>query len=216
MKKILYFIFFILFCTAFAYCLIFYNEITNKVTITFFTFLFGLWIWGQIFVEYKDEFFPFLFLVLKGISENIKEFIFIFSIPLLFFDSLYLTKEILGFLLAIILFFPNLSKSQNKEYSKKTILLAGLAILIFLDLVSFKSPNLTLSFIFNPLNSHHIVILVIYFIKTMLNASFYAILASCFYEALNEYFYKDTSFTFRELFKNFLTKFNKNMDRWNI
>ena len=171
-------------------------------------FLLAFWLWGQIFVIHTNVVSPLFFLILKGLHLNIQITIFAFAIFLLFFEQAYISKELLVIYLAIINFFPVLKKSDNEEYIKASIKLIGLSIFIFIDIFSIKSSNLTFQYIMNNKNIN-MILLALSFIKTLVHSSFYAILFSCFYMSLKDFFYKDEEITYLEIFKNFLENMSK-------
>lgn len=216
MKKLMLLILFVSFILVFGYAFINYPEITNKIFTLSFYFLLGFWFWGQVFIEYDTEIFPFFFLVLKFISQNVKSFIFLFSLILLSMDSMYLKFDILACLIAIIIFFPTLSKINNDEYLRKSILLVGISVIIILDLSIFKTPNLSFKLLSISKKSYGLIALGIYFSKTILHSLFYVLIISCFYEAFNDYFYRDKNFTFKSVLLRFIKKLNKNLKRWDL
>lgn len=214
MKKII--LFSLIFIFAFGYALYMYPGITNKIVTLGLWFLLAFWFWGQLFVEYDTEIFPFLFLILKLISQNIKIFIFLFSIILLFNSSAYLSYETLTSFLVIVIFFPTLSKTTNNAYFSKSILLVAISFIIYLDLKVFKFQNISFEVLSSQKKTYGIFTLGLYFCKTMLHSSFYVLMISCFYEAINDYFYKNNSFSFKTVVSAFNKKLTKKLERWKI
>ena len=166
-------------------------------------FMLAFWLWGQIFIIHSNVVYPLLFLILKSIYFNIQITVFIFSIFLLFFEQAYISKELLIIYISITNFFPVFKNAGNEEYIKSSIKLIGLSIFIFIDIFSIKSPDLTFQYIVKN-QDVGMFLLGLYFIKTLIHSSFYAVLFSCFYMALKDFFYKDEEITYSKVFKKFI------------
>lgn len=184
------------------------NKIFNTVQI-FVYLLLAFWVWGQIFLINSNVIYSLFFLILKTIKNNISFVIFIFSISLLFFRQMYITKELLCIYLTIINFFPIFKNSNNEEYIKYSIKLICLSIIIFTDIFSIQSVDLTFKYILEN-QDINLFIIGLLFTKTLIHASFYTILLSCFYITLNDYFYKDKQITYKGIFISFLKNIFKN------
>lgn len=173
-------------------------------------FLLAFWFWGQIFIIHKKTVFSLLFLVMKSINFNYEFSIFLFAVLLLFIKKLYIKEELLIVYLTIVVFFPTVKSLKNDEYLKKSIILVGVSLILFIDFFSLKIPKLTLSYLLDNRKTMNYFRLITLFSKTLLHSTFYIILISIFYEALNDYFFKDTDIKLNQVLKDF---FNKLLDR---
>lgn len=185
----------------------FFNCFSRSMLIFMFLLL-AFWFWSQIFIVHSNVVYPLFFLILKTIHLNIQLTILIIAILLLIFENLYIPKELLIIFLTIINFFPAFKKNNSQEYIKSSIKLICLAICIFIDIFLIKSTNITFEYIFENEDAN-VVLLGLLFTKTLIHSSFYAILSSCFYILLNDYFYKDKAVTYKELLKRFLENSKK-------
>lgn len=204
MKKFIFC--FILFIVALA-CLVIYfpEELAYFFYITPL-FLLAFWVWGQIFIIHKKTVFSLLFLTMKSINFNYEFSIFLFAVSLLFFEKMYITRELLIVYLSIVIFFPTIKSFKNDEYFKKSIILVGVSLILFIDFFSLELTNLTISYLTDNRGTMNYFRLIILFFKTLLHSTFYIILISAFYEALNDYFFKKGDITLKQVLKEFLIK----------
>lgn len=207
MKKFIFC--FILFLVALIYLIVSFPEELSYFFYITPLFLLAFWFWGQIFIIHKKTVFSLLFLTMKSINFNYEFSIFLFAVLLLFFEKIYITKELLIVYLTIVIFFPTIKSFKNDEYFKKSIVLVGVSLILFIDFFSLKLINLTLSYLIANRETINYFELIILFSKTLLHSTFYIILISIFYEALNDYFFKDTDIKLNQVLKDFFIKLLK-------